>query len=243
LHGEFGKPSLPIVAAIPDVQPHFFVVIIFIGPRSSDHAFDPATLGVSPVPTKATAVGQRRFYRSDQEWIDIVEKLKQTRCPHCHACGTLNRHGVLYGFDDTNDDNPQRTLRARRIFCSNRKNRPGCGRTFSIWLAHKIRRFSLSTHTLLTFLQHAVTGTLANACKAVDYPRSERTFQRIWKQFDRAQSRIRTALLGRGPPPEFAAASARRPEAAQVLAHLQASFPNTDCPIAAFQLATRSFFV
>jgi hypothetical protein len=186
-------------------------------------------------------VGERRFYHTEEEWIDIVEKLKQTRCPHCHAIGTLNRHGVLTGFDD---GNPQQTLRARRILCSKRRQSwPGCGRTFSIWLAHKIRRFSLSTRTLLTFLQHAVTGTLANACKAVDYPRSERTFQRIWKRFDRAQSRIRTALLGRGPPPEFAAASARRPAAAQVLAHLQASFPNTDCPITAFQLATRCFFI
>jgi hypothetical protein len=232
------------VTAILDVRPHLFILIITIGPRSSHHVFDPDTLGVSPVPTKATAVGERRFYRSDQEWIDIVEQLKQTRCPHCHACGTLNRHGVLYGFDDTNDGNPQQTLRARRILCSKRRqSRPGCGRTFSIWLAHKIRRFSLSTRTLLTFLQHAVAGTLANACKAVHHPRSERTFQRIWKRFDRAQSRIRTALLSRGPPPESSAAFTRRPEAAQVLAHLQASFPNTDCPITAFQLATRCFFI
>lgn len=74
----------------------------------------------------------RHIYRSDQEWIGIVEQLKQTRCPHCHAHGTLNRHGVLYGFDDTNDGNPQRTLRAPRIFCSKRRqSRPGCGRTFS----------------------------------------------------------------------------------------------------------------
>ena len=190
-------------------------------------------------------MGERWFYRSDEEWISIAEQLKNTPCPHCHARGTLNRHGVLYGFDNTNDSNSQqRTLRARRILCSKRRqSRPGCGRTFSIWLAHKIRRFSLGTRTLLTFLQHAVVGTIANACKAVNYPRSERTFQRIWKRFDHTQIRIRTALLGRGPPPESSAASARRPEATQVLAHLQASFPSTDCPITAFQLATRCSFI
>ena len=190
-------------------------------------------------------MGERWFYRSDQEWISIAEQLKNTPCPHCHARGTLNRHGVLYGFDNTNDSNSQqRTLRARRILCSKRrKSRPGCGRTFSIWLAHKIRRFSLTTRTLLTFLQHAAAGSISRAAQAVNYPRSERTFQRIWKRFNHAQSRIRTALLGRGPPPESPAASARRPAAAQVLAHLQASFPNTDCPITAFQLATRCFFI
>jgi hypothetical protein len=185
-------------------------------------------------------VGQRWFYRNDHEWIAIVERLKITPCPHCQTVGTLNRHGTLRGFDDSN---PQPTLRARRIFCSNRDRRPGCGRTFSVWLADKIRRLSITTATLWTFLQLAVVVPIATAIKAINCTRSERTFQRIWKRFDRAQSAIRTALLGRGPPPEFPATSVRRPAAAQVIAHLQASFPNTDCPIAAFQLATRSLFV
>lgn len=183
---------------------------------------------------------ERWFYRREEEWIEIAERLKQTPCPHCKTVGTLNRHGVLTGYDDSN---PQPTLRARRIFCSNRRLRPGCGRTFSIWLADKIRRLSITTRTLWTFLQHAVAGSIAAAIKAVNCPRCNRTFQRIWKRFDRGQSASRTALLGRGPPPELPAASVRRAAAAQVLAHLQASFSNTDCPIAAFQLATRSFFV
>jgi hypothetical protein len=84
-------------------------------------------------------VGEKRwFYRSTQEWILIAERLKQTPCPHCKVVGTLIRHGYLCGFDESN---PQRkTVRARRIFCSNRKARRGCGRTFSVWIADKIRR-------------------------------------------------------------------------------------------------------
>ena len=32
----------------------------------------------------------------------------------------------------------EKTVRARRIFCSNRNNRrKGCGRTFSVWVADK----------------------------------------------------------------------------------------------------------
>ncbi|MBA4191279.1 MAG: hypothetical protein C0467_25130 [Planctomycetaceae bacterium] len=242
MHGEFGKLSLPIVTANLDVRPHFFILIIIIGPRLFTPRLRPRYARCLPSSLKATVVGERWFYRSDEEWISIAEQLKNTPCPHCHARGTLNRHGVLYGFDNTNDSNSQqRTLRARRILCSKRRqSRPGCGRTFSIWLAHKIRRFSLSTRTLLTFLQHAVVGTIANACKAVNHPRSERTFQRIWKRFDHTQIRIRTALLGRGPPPESSAASARRPEATQVLDHLQASFPNTDCPSQSLRWAAKA---
>lgn len=181
----------------------------------------------------------RWFYRHEPEWVAIAERLKQTPCPHCRTVGTLIRHGSLHGFDDSS---PQRkTLRARRIFCSNRHRRPGCGRTFSVWIAEKIRRSGLTTRTLLAFLKRAVAGSIAAAIHATKGHRSDRTWQRIWKRFDLAQSRIRTALLGRGPPPELSPQVFRRPAAAQVLAHLQASFLHADCPLAAFQQATRTF--
>jgi hypothetical protein len=89
------------------------------------------------------------------------------------------------------------------------------------------------------FLKRAIAGTIA----ATNSPRSDRTFRRIWSRFQRGQSAIRTALLSRGPPPDRPAPSSRRPTEAQVLDHLQATFPHTDCPIAAFQQATRSFFL
>lgn len=181
------------------------------------------------------------FYRREEEWIAIVERLKQTACPHCRTVGTLIRHGVLTGFDDHTPPRP--AIRARRIFCSNRHRRPGCGRTFSVWIADRIRRLSLTTRTLWTFLQRAVVGSVAAAVHALDCPRSDRTLQRLWRRFDQGQSAIRTALLGCGPPPALPAAPFRRPAAAQVLAHLQAAFPHDDCPIAAFQQALRAFFI
>jgi hypothetical protein len=185
------------------------------------------------------AVGEERWFcRGDDEWIAMVERLKQTSCPHCRVVGTLIRHGFLYGFDDRS---PRRqTLRARRVFCSNRQARPGCGRTFSVWLADKIRRLSLTTGTLWRFLQSAVGDGIRAASRAADGLLSNRTWQRIWKRFDRAQSTIRTALSGRCPPPPLPAE--HRP-AAHVLAHLHAAFPNAHCPIAAFQQALRTFFV
>lgn len=187
---------------------------------------------------------QRWFCRGTEDWNAIAERLKQTPCPHCKVVGALNRHGTLYGFDDRS---PRRkTERARRVFCSNRNARPGCGRTFSVWCADKVRRLSLTTSCLWRFLQHAVAGSIVAAIRALDCHLSERTLQRIWKRFDLGQSKIRTALLGRWPPPELPATSpappARRP-AAQVLAHLQAAFPNADCPIAAYQHATHAFFM
>jgi hypothetical protein len=184
------------------------------------------------------------FCRSAEEWSAMAERLKQTPCPHCKVVGTLIRHGYLRGYDESN---PQRkTVRARRIFCSNRNARRGCGRTFSVWCADIIRRLSLTTACLWKFLQHAVVGSLLAAIRAAACHLSDRTWQRIWKRFDLGQSNIRTALSARCPPPELPtslpAQPSRRP-AAQVLAHLQAAFPDAACPIAAFQYTLRTFFV
>lgn len=187
---------------------------------------------------------ERWFVRGDEEWLAMAERLKQTCCPHCKIAGTLIRHGCLYGFDESS---PQRmTVRARRIFCSNRNARRGCGRTFSVWAADKIRRLSLTTVALWRFLQCVVAGGVLAASRAVNGSLSERTWQRIWKRFHVGQSQIRTALRGRCSPPEslldLPKNPARQP-AAQVLAHLQAAFPDVQCPIAAFQHTFKTFFV
>lgn len=182
--------------------------------------------------------GQRWFYRNTQEWLAIAERLKLTPCPHCQAVGALIRHGFLYGFDDSS---PRRkTPRARRIFCCNRNARHGCGHTFSVWAADKIRRLGLTTGRLWRFLQHAVAHGIFAASRDSDCHLSDRTLLRIWQRFQLGQSNIRTALFGCCPPPEL---PADHQPATHVLAHLQAAFPNAHCPIAAFQLTFRTFFV
>ena len=186
---------------------------------------------------------ERWFCSSAKEWAAIGEELKLTACPHCKVVGTLIRHGYLYGFDESSPR--QQTQRAQRIFCSDRGARPGCGRTFSVWLANKIRRLSVTAGCLWRFLQRAAAGSTLAAIRAVDSHLSDRTWQRIWKRFDQGQSKIRTALYGRCPPPEPpppGPTDPTRQAATQVLDHLQAAFPDA-CPIAAFQQTLKIFFV
>jgi hypothetical protein len=106
----------------------------------------------------------------------------------------------------------------------------------------KIRRLSLTTRGLWRFLQRAIADGISAAIRAANCQLSDRTLQRIWKRFDQGQSKIRTALSGRCPPPELPAKPTHRP-AAHVLAHLQAAFPDADCPIANFQHSLRTFFM
>ena len=181
------------------------------------------------------------FVRNAAEWDAIAERLKLTPCPHCQVVGMLIRHGCLYGFDENN--HRRKTLRARRIFCSNRRARRGCGRTFSVWCADKVRRLSLTTAGLWRFLKHAAYGSIRAAIAAARCHLCERTLQRIWKRFDQGQSKIRTALCRVCPPPQLPAAPAQRTAAAHVLAHLQAAFPKADCSIATFQHTLRTLFI
>jgi hypothetical protein len=190
-------------------------------------------------------VGEERwFFHSDGEWPAIAERIKLTSCPHCKIVGALIGHGFLRGFDERS---PQRkAVRARRVFCSNRQARPGCGRTFSVWLADKIRRLSLTSGALWRFLQCTVASGILAAIATLDSWLSDRTMQRIWQRFHRGQSKIRTALWEHCPPPESLPRPPTNPAhqaAAQVIAHLLAAFPDVNCPIADFQLTMRTFFM
>jgi hypothetical protein len=120
-------------------------------------------------------VGEERwFYRSAEEWIALAERLKQMPCPHCKVVGALIRQGYLRGYDESSSQ--RKTVRARRIFCSNRQARRGCGRTLSVWCADKIRRLSLTTGTSWRFLHRAVAGSLLAAIRTAHCDLSDRTW-------------------------------------------------------------------
>lgn len=182
----------------------------------------------------------RWFYQSAEQWKAIRESLKLTPCPHCQVTGMLICHGFLKGYDDTS---PQRkTIRAHRIFCSNRNARRGCGRTVTVWQADKLRRLSVTTHTLWKFLELAVATSVLDAMRTLRCPLSDRTLQRLWRRFRLAQSNIRTTLTQCCPPPEITTTATKR-STEQTLAHLQVAFSNENCPITAFQRETCTFFL
>jgi hypothetical protein len=177
------------------------------------------------------------FVQGPHGWLSLAQQLKLTACRYCKVVGALLRHGFLYGFDEQNPRH--KTVRAQRIFCSNRNARPGCGRTFSVWLADKIRRLSLTATFLWHFLRHAANGSVRAASCALPCHLEYRSLLRIWQRFLKAQSKLRTALCSRCLPPHQRAQTPM----AQVLAHLQGAFHDADAPIAAYQLALQAFFL
>ena len=82
-------------------------------------------------------------FRAGAQRIDAIPfSLKQLRCPGCGAAETLNRHSKLYGNDPHASDGQAQGQRGQRVWCSNRGQRGGCGRTVSLFLAVMLPRHS-----------------------------------------------------------------------------------------------------
>ncbi len=136
-------------------------------------------------------------------------------CPHCNKSGTLIGHGYLRGYAERGSE---LVVRGRRVFCSNRGRRPGCGRTFSVKLQTVLSGFVVSTLTLFSFATAVLSGLtrraawLFAACGGL----SLSSGYRLWRRLSAAQSALRVRLCREVPAP---ASTAREP-LAQLLQHL-----------------------
>lgn len=166
----------------------------------------------------------------------------------------MNRHGFLKGYDELNFT--QKAVRAIRVSCSNRGGNLGCGRTFSVWIADKVKRLFLDTKSLWQFLhQAATTGNISQAFHKLDSSMADSAVYRIWKRFLQAQSTIRTALTAICSPPKLSTAGdlpdhTPHQTAQATIAHLQEAFNDSTLaalrslnPIEAYQVKTQSFFI
>jgi len=175
-----------------------------------------------------------RYVRSDEELGQALLGAKLLSCPHCGAVVTLNGHGWLRGYAEAGQE---RIVRGRRLFCSNRFRRPGCGRTCRVVLAGTLAGFLVTAATLACFVLAVLAGASRKAAweRVVRSGRSElslRSGYRLWRRLERARPHIATRLCAVGPPPP----SSSTLPIAQLVAHLESVLPGAECAFAAFQL-------
>lgn len=183
------------------------------------------------------------IFASQEQRDGQLALLKCLPCPHCKHSGALNRHGFLKGYDELNFR--QKAIRALRVFCSNRGSNQGCGRTFSVWVADKVKRLFLDAQQLWEFLeQAATTGNKSQAFLKLRCSMADSAIYRIWKRFLQARSNIRTALVAVCSPPKNPALADSQSAAQATIAHLKEAFKDSSLnPIAAYQAHTQSFFI
>ena len=172
-----------------------------------------------------------RFVRDRQELDAVLAEAKQMACPHCRRTGMVVGHGLLMGYAEHGSE---LVVRGRRLLCSRRFRRSGCGRTFSVLLATVLANFVVRTGTMSRLLEFVVGGLCRKAAWERAVPGlTMRSGYRLWARLLAVQSRLRTVLCGAEPPP---ATTDVRP-VAQMLAHMRQILGGTDCVLAGFQLA------
>lgn len=154
-------------------------------------------------------------------------------CPHCRTMGNL----ILHGFLKTKNGD----IRGRRIFCSNRGKRKGCGHTYSHLKAETLAGRCITAMQFWTFLWHFVeSNNKKESLTQSGFDGCESTVYQFFRLFKQNQSHIRQYLLkSRAPPdcPEYT------DPVIKTIKHLKAFSTGEISPIAQFQVQFQVSFL
>jgi len=140
-------------------------------------------------------VSLNKFY-STKEFELIHKSLKLYKCPYCKISGYLILHGYIKGYETASGN---KVIKGRRIFCSNRNNKKGCGHTYSIYKKQYIPGFEIDIKTLSIIILNS--SNLFKGWKENHTGISISSFYRIRNRFNRNIITIRTYLSNRYKPP------------------------------------------
>lgn len=179
-----------------------------------------------------------QFYRSNAEFRQIHQQLKQYSCPHCRMTRTLILHGYLSGYDLKRPN--RRLIRGHHIFCSNRNRRGGCGKTWSILMSTIIKHLIIQTAHLWDFLKNIGKGmNIFQSFQYLKIPLSPTSIYRLYKRLYESQHHIRSCLIRRLAPPQNVQHT--NPLIKTIL-HMESAFKKSSNPPADFQyIFQRSF--
>lgn len=96
-----------------------------------------------------------RFYPDIESLNAFTHSLaslgEKIQCKHCQRCGQMVSHGFIY-------TQVEKEPVGKRLFCSNRYGRSGCGRTQQLYLAHRFPFLRYDAAQLLIFLYSLLMG-------------------------------------------------------------------------------------
>lgn len=118
-------------------------------------------------------------------------------CHHCHQRGQWVSHGFVYKKQHRGEPLPV----GKRIFCSNRYGRSGCGRTRRLYLAAVIPAWHYATSCLAGFVSALCAGASIAAayCKATGAAGHRQAWRWLHK-LERHLPDYRCALSSRREP-------------------------------------------
>lgn len=136
-----------------------------------------------------------KFISELKDFLGIAPWLKAIPCPYCSSTGFMICHGYLRGNFEESVHRGKGLIRAKRVFCSNRNRRKGCGRTVSILLSAFLKDLYISSSTLYSLLLWVASGNRAYTFKASTTPSiSVSSCYRLLKALRSSLSEIRVSL-------------------------------------------------
>jgi hypothetical protein len=176
----------------------------------------------------------------DRYTLELDRYPNQRPCCHCTKNDQLVSHGYVY-------KQRSRSLReavGKRILCSNRYGRSGCGRTFRLYLATEIPSLQYGAAQLFVFL----SALLANLSVVAAYQQAtgQNEARNAWRWLHRLDRRLldyRRFLQTRldGMSTSFTARTRRLQILLPTIRQLYAKLPG--CPCAHYQRLTQSRFI
>lgn len=94
------------------------------------------------------------FHSLDQFTFSLRALGDQVSCPHCHQSSQLISHGRVYKQRSMT----RRVIVGKRVFCSNRHQHQGCGRTVQLYVAQAIPGLRYSTSEVYAFISKLLEG-------------------------------------------------------------------------------------
>ena len=180
----------------------------------------------------SSGVKRNCYVNSAVEFENHKTLLKSVPCPQCRAVSNLICHGYLRGYGECGF---KKVVRGWRVFCSNRYLRQGCGRTYSILLAHFLHRRSVTSAQAWDFFKGLLSGmNFKTAWEKVVSSFSLECGYRLWKAFKRGQFIVRSNLCRMSSPQESHCIGAN--PLLQPIEQLRRVFESSCCPVSAYQI-------
>lgn len=176
----------------------------------------------------------KQFTRSLDYYQDKLE------CAHCLKQDQFVSHGIVYKQRSMLLSEPV----GKRIFCSNRYGRSGCGRTFQLYVASELPSFQYGTAHLFVF----IASLLANMTVIKSYEKAtgQSVSRNAWRWINKLMCRLidyRSVLRTRAETisTQFRAKARRLQVLLPTIAQLFSRLKEHPCAI--YQLLSQSSFI
>jgi len=149
----------------------------------------------------------KRFYPDfnaiDAFTLSLDYHQNELECTHCSKYNQFVSHGIIY---------KQRSRLiaekvGKRIFCSNRYGRTGCGRTFQLYVANEIPSFRYGAAHLFIFIasliaNHSISEAYIKATGQTEYRNAWRWLSRLMLKLSEYRSFLKVRYDDYFNPPQ-----------------------------------------